>query len=73
MFKFIWLIMIGLVVAAFVAYTLYCCYQESKDAASLQDWFDNMCMDHEKIVTGWITIFIIAAIILFASSFVEFC
>lgn len=73
MFKFIWLIMIGLVVAAFVAHTLYCCIQASKDAASLQDWFDNMCMDHEKIVTGWISIFIMAAIFLFASSFVAFC
>ncbi len=73
MFKYIWIIMIVFVVGVFAAYTVYCCIQESKDAASLQDWFDNMCMDHEKIVIGWISIFIIAVIFLFASSFVAFC
>lgn len=72
MFKYVWLIMIVFVVGVFVAYTIYCCYQESKDAASLQDWYDNMVMDHEGLVTGWAAIFIFAVLILFVSSLVTF-
>lgn len=73
MFKFIWLIMIGLVVAAFVAYTIYCCNQAFKDAASLQDWWDNMDMDHAGLLVAWEAIFIISAIALFVTSLVAFC
>lgn len=72
MFKYVWLIMIVFVVGVFVAYTVYCCYQASKDAESLEDWYDNMFMDHEGLVTGWAAIFIIAAAILFISSLVSF-
>ena len=72
MFKFIWIIMIVFVVGVFAAYTIYCCIQESKDVASLQDWYDNMDMVHAVLLVAWEVIIIISAIILFVASFVAF-
>lgn len=72
MFKFIWIIMIVFVVGGFVAYTTICCIQEAEDAESLQDWWDNMYIDHDVLLLVWEVIFIISAIILFVASFVAF-
>lgn len=73
MFKYIWIIIIGLAVAAFVTYTFYCCNRAYKDAESLEDWWNNMDMDHCGLLVAWEAIFIISAIILFVSSLVAFC
>ena len=72
MFKYIWIIMIVFVVGVFVAYTVYCCIQEFKDAASLKDWSDGMWFDHEVLALAWNIIFIIASIGLFVASLVAF-
>lgn len=72
MFKFIWIIMIVFVVGVFAAYTIICCIQEAEDAESLQDWWDNMYIDHDVLLLVWEVIFIISAIILFVASFVAF-
>ena len=73
MFKFIWIIIIVFVVGVFVAYTTICCIQEAKDAESLQDWYDNMDMDHAGLLVAWFGIILISGIILFITSLVAFC
>lgn len=73
MFKFIWIIIIVFVVGIFVAYTIYCCNQASKNAESLLDWYDNMDMDHYGLLVAWFGIILISAIILFVSSLIAFC
>jgi hypothetical protein len=71
-FKFIWIIMIIFVVGIFVAYTIDCCIQTAKYALSLKDWSDTMWLEHEYISLVWTIIFIIASVLIFVSSFVEF-
>lgn len=73
MFKYIWIFMIVFVVVVFVVHTIYCCIQEFKDAESLEEWCDYMCLEHEFVVLAWTTIFAIATALLFIVSFVAFC
>lgn len=72
MFKFIWIIMIAFVIGVFVAYTVYCCIQASKDASSLLEWYDNMDIDHPGLLVAWFGIIVISAIGLFITSLVAF-
>ena len=73
MFKYIWILMIVFVVGFFVAYTVYCCIQEFKDAESLEEWCNFMWLEHEALALIWSTILVIVAIILFITSLFAFC
>ena len=72
MFKFIWIIMIILMLGVFIAYTIGCCIHVAKYALSLKDWSDTMWLEHQYISLIWTIIFIITFILLFVSSAVEF-
>lgn len=73
MFKYVWVVMSVFIVGVFVAYTIYCCIQGFKDAESLEEWCNYMWLEHECITWIWTIIFIIAAMLLFATSLAAFC
>ncbi len=72
MFKYVWIIMIVVVIALFIAYTIWALYDtyEIYGFSTIADLIDDFSVDHTFLYSIWLAILLISFAGLFVASIV---
>ena len=70
MFKYLWILILGLLAASFIAYTVYA-VKDCLENYAFDDWgelFSTFADEHGILLGIWAVIFIVAIVVLFSVS-----